>query len=146
MKYVYATIIVFGLFFAFTVQAEDQTREVDGWYAEYNTASVHYSAANKKEQELTMECSLGDWTFAYADKMGEEVNSVDDNMTILVDGTAFAVPKTKESREKLYAAIQHARQGIQFKTHQYGDSDVFPVKGLTVMFKDLPFEVSPCMS
>ncbi|ANH52041.1 hypothetical protein RAY_261 [Erwinia phage vB_EamM_RAY] len=146
MKYVYTIIAVLGFSFASVAVAADQTKVVKGWYAEYNTASVLYSAGPKKGQELTMECVLGGWTFAYADKMGEEVNSVDDDMTILVDGAAFAVPKTQGQREKLYAAIQHAKSGIQYKTHAYGVSVVFPVDGLAEMFRDLPFEVSPCMS
>jgi hypothetical protein len=146
MKLTIWVAIIFGMVFAGCVKAEDSTREVNGWYAEYNTASVHYSTANKKEQELTMECLLGDWTFAYADKMGEETNSVDDKMTIVVDGAAYAVPKTQKQREVLYAAITHAKEGIQFRTRQFGDSDVFPVKGLAVLFRDLPFEVSPCIN
>lgn len=139
-------VVVFGIMFAACVKAEDQTKNVDGWYAEYNTAEVFYSTANKKEQELTMECLLGDWTFAYADKMGEETNSVDDKITIVVDGVAFATPKTQSEREKLYEAIAHASKGIQYRTHLYGNSDVFPVKGLAALFRDLPFEVSSCMS
>lgn len=146
MKVSFWIVAIFGMVFAACVKAEDNTREVAGWYAEYNTASVHYSTANKKEQEITMECLLGDWTFAYADKMGEETNSVDDKISIVVDGVAFATPKTQAEREKLYAAITHAKKGIQYRTRQFGDSDVFPVKGLAVLFQDLPFEVSPCIN
>lgn len=146
MKTTFWMVVLFGALFANCVKAEDNTREVGSWYAEYNTASVHYSTANKKEQEITMECLLGAWTFAYADKMGEETNSVDDKISIVVDGAAYAVPKTQAEREKLYVAIAHARKGIQYRTRKFGDSDVFPVKGLAVLFKDLPFEVSPCIS
>lgn len=146
MKASFWIVVLFGALFANCVKAEDSTRDVDGWYAEYNTASVHYSTANKKEQEITMECLLGDWTFAYADKMGEETNSVDDKITIVVDGVAFATPKTQSEREALYAAISHAKKGIQYRTKQFGNSDVFPVKGLATLFQDLPFEVSPCIN
>ncbi|KAN0037827.1 hypothetical protein ACTFIV_003182 [Dictyostelium citrinum] len=79
-------------------------------------------AENEYNHEAVLK-SIGDFNYALN---GVETNSADGKISIVVDGVAFTTPKTQAEREKLYEAMKHAKTGIQYRTHQFGD---FPVKG-----------------
>mgnify|MGYP003362364735 CR=1 FL=1 len=133
-----------GLLVSFHAASTDTVVSGKIWTVEYNTASAFYSAA-KGEQEITMECLLGDMTFASNDdETGEDFNSHDDKMFIVVDGIAYKPPVTLQERAKLYNTVLHASDSIQYRTASGLESKAYPVKELRQFFQSIEFDLSDC--
>jgi len=133
-----------GLSAGLCVHAADTVTSGKVWSVEYNTASAFYSAA-KDEQEITMECLLGDMTFAlHDDETGDEFNSRDEKTFIVVDGIAYKAPTTLQERAKFYNTVLHASDSIQYRTASGIESKVYPVKELRQFFQTIEFDLSDC--
>lgn len=133
-----------GLLASFTAVSADTVINGKVWSVEYNTASAFYSAA-KGEQEITMECLLGDMSFAlHDDETGDEVNSHDDKMFVVIDGVAYKTPVTLQERSKFYSTVLHASDSIQYRTVSGVESKAYPIKELRQLFQSIEFDLSDC--
>lgn len=114
------------------------------WSVEYNTASAFYSAS-KGEQEITMECLLGDMTFAaHDDETGLEFNSRDNHMAVIIDGVIYKVPKTLSERRDFYDTVLHASDTIELQEVSGERSKAYPIKELRQLFQSIEFDLSDC--
>ena len=114
------------------------------WSAEYNTASAFYSAT-KGEQEITMECLLGDMTFAvHDDETGLEFNSRDNHMAVIIDGVIYKAPKTLSERRDFYDTVLHASDTIELQEVSGERSKAYPIKELRQLFQSIEFDLSDC--
>lgn len=114
------------------------------WSVEYNTASAFYSAA-KGEQEVTMECLLGNMTFAlHDDETGAEFNSNDDRVKVAIDGIIYKAPKTLQERAKFYNTVLHATDSFQLFAGTGEESKVYPIQELRALFQSIEFDLSDC--
>ena len=133
-----------GLLISFHAVSADTVVNSKVWSVEYNTASAFYSAA-KDEQEITMECLLGDMSFAlHDDETGAEFNSRDEKLFVVIDGVAYKAPVTLQERAKFYNTVLHASDSIQYRTVSGEESKVYPVKELRQFFQAIEFDLSDC--
>lgn len=130
----------------FTVNSFAADTVVNGkvWSVEYNTASAFYSAS-QGEQEITLECLLGDMTFAmHDDETGAEFNSHDTNVNVVIDGIVYKAPKTLKERSNFYNAVLHATDSIELQEVSGERSKPYPIKELRQFFQSIEFDLSDC--
>lgn len=124
--------------------AEDTTVNGTVWSVQYNTGSAFYSAA-QDEQEITLECLLGNMTFAVNDdETGEDFNSHDDKLVILIDNVAYKAPVTLQERTAFYQAVTQAKSTIRYRTASGFETKTYPIKELRQFFQSIEFDLSDC--
>lgn len=131
---------------AFTANSFAADTVVNGkvWSVEYNTASAFYSAS-KGEQEITMECLLGDMSFAmHDDETGAEFNSRDNHVNVVIDGVVYKTPKTLKERSNFYNTVLHATDSIELREVDGEQSKAYPIKELRQLFQSIEFDLSDC--
>jgi len=136
--------LLVALTFAFNSYAADTVAQAGDWTVEYNTGSAFYSAA-KGTEEITMECLLGEMTFAGTiGETGEDFNSHDDKVLIVIDGTPYKAPVTLQERSNFYNAVRKAKGSIQYRTAAGFVSEVYSIRGLRALFNQVEFDLSDC--
>lgn len=127
-----------------SAMAQDTTLNGKVWSVYYNTGSAFYSG-QQGEQEVTMECMLGEMTFGMNDdETGAELNSHDDQVYVVIDSIIYKAPTTLAGRRSLYDAISHASSTFELRTGTGEQSKVYPVKELRDYVNQVEFDLSDC--
>ncbi|QXO10260.1 hypothetical protein pEaSNUABM37_00301 [Erwinia phage pEa_SNUABM_37] len=136
--------VLAGLMISLNAFSADTVINGKVWSVEYNTGSAFYSAI-KGKQEITMECLLGDMTFAlHDDETGLDFNSRDNHVGVIVDGVIYSTPKTLKERRAFYDTVLHASDSIMLQEVNSERSKAFPIKELRQLFQSIEFDLSDC--